>query len=180
MFFSRSQDVGLTPADEGLGFDVSIWARLLAAIQNTDSNSFKAWQVAEKSLSLWEQILLEWAMSAGELQNHEACGAHHADGNSSHFLETMWLGGKVDSTDKTKCTRKVQSMQNGKMLLPLQGVVFDMRCGSDFLHLSLCKTIHVADETRERCNWSRVHGPQFLPFSSARMSAAFLFSIRWI
>jgi hypothetical protein len=81
------------------------------------------------------------------------------DDNKSHFMETMWLGGKVDLKDQTASTAKVKAMTNGKLVLPIQGVVFAIQCGSDLLHLALTNTIHTPDETRDHCNFSRVHGP---------------------
>jgi hypothetical protein len=145
----------LTPTGVGVN---SIWQKLITAIQSGNSESFKEWQQADVTLSYWEVILLEWATSTGEMRNHEACHSHE-DGNKSHFMETMWLGGKVDTKDPTGCTTKVQAMTSGKLVLPLQGVVLDIRCGTDLLHLALTNTMHAPDETRDCCNFSRVHGP---------------------
>jgi hypothetical protein len=92
------------------------------------------------------------------MRNHEACHCH-VDGNKSNFMETMWLGGKVDVSDPTESTKKVHLMKKGKLVLPIQGLVFDMRCGTDLMHLALTNTMHIADETRDRFNWTRVHGP---------------------
>jgi hypothetical protein len=104
--------------------------------------------------------MFEWATSTGEMRNHEACHAH-TDGNKSHFLETTWLAGKVDSNSNNarNSTTVVDEMTNGKLSLPFQGVAFDIRCGTDFMHLALANTIHTPDETHDCCNWSRVHGP---------------------
>jgi hypothetical protein len=138
-----------------------IWHRIIMAINNVNSKSDSSneWKRVDGMLSHWEIIMLEWATSTGEMRNHEACHAHE-DGNKSHFLETMWLGGKSDAKDKTTSTTKVKGMTNGKLVRPIQGVVFDIRCGSDLLHLCLKNTMHHApDETRDRCNFSRVHGP---------------------
>ena len=149
--------LNLTP-DEGVS---SIWKNIAVAIDRCkpDSHRVKEWQEAAGiALSYWEVILLEWACSSGEMRNHEACHCHF-DGNKSHFMETMWLGGKVDVKDQTACTTKVQAMKNGKLVLPVQGLVFDIRCGSDVLHLALTNTLHIADETRDRFNFSRVQGP---------------------
>jgi len=125
---------------------------------HTDSDSFKEWQMQVVGLSFWQAILLEWATSTGEMRNPEACYCH-TDGNKSHFMETMWLGGKVDLKDQSSSTTKVKGMTNGKLVLPVQGVIFDVRCGSDLLHLCLKNTMHAADETRDRLNFTRVHGP---------------------
>ena len=136
----------------------SIWQNLITAIQSGNSESFKEWKQEDVTLSYWEIILLEWATSTGEMRNHEACHSHK-DGNKSHLIETMWLGGKVNVKDPAGCTTKVQEMTSGKLVLPMQGVVLDIRCGTDLLHLALADTMHAPDETRDRCNFSRVHGP---------------------
>jgi hypothetical protein len=136
----------------------NIWQQLIAAIVGRNSASSHQWQTADASVSCWEAILLEWACKTGEMRNHEACRTHQ-DGNKSHFMETMWLGGKSDSKAATSSTAQVKAMTNGKLVLPIQGVVFDIRCGRDFLHMGLKVTMHVPDETRDHLNWSRVHGP---------------------
>ncbi len=143
----------LAPAAE----EYNVWNALIIAIAQIDETSEK-WMEIDETLTQWEIILLEWATSTGEMRNHEACHAH-TDGNKSHFLETMWLGGKVHTNNTRSSTKIVDEMTNGKLALPFQGIVFDIRCGRDFLHLALTETIHAADETRDRCNWSRVHGP---------------------
>ena len=74
-------------------------------------------------------------------------------------METMWMGGKVDLKDSTESTKKVQAMKSGKLVLPIQGLVLDVRCGGDLLHLALTSTSHIADETRDCFNFTRVHGP---------------------
>lgn len=89
-------------------------------------------------------------------------------GNSSHFLETEWLGGgKSDQKDERASTTKAKGMTNGQLALPIQGLIFDIKCRSDLLHLSLSDTMHAPDKTRDCSNFSRVHGPkrrkQFAP-----------------
>lgn len=155
---SVCQLLNLTPPWDGEVPVSSVWDKLIAAIHSSSSDSFKQWQVGDPTLSHWEVVLLQWATSTGEMRNHEACSTH-VDGNTAHFLETMWLGGKVDSKDPTTSSTKVKLMTNGQLALPLHGVVFDICCGSDLLHLALSNTMHAPDETRDRCNYSRVHGP---------------------
>jgi hypothetical protein len=134
------------------------WKKLEDAIDRRHSLASNKWHLCDRSLTCWEAILLEWACSTGEMRNHEACCTHQ-DGNKSHFMETMWLGGKSDPTDTSASTSKVRAMTNGKLVLPVEGLVIDIKCGHDFLHLGLKKTMHVPDNTRNHHNWSRVHGP---------------------
>jgi hypothetical protein len=135
----------------------SVWLNLRSAIERI-SDSHREWNQACDHLSNWEIVLLEWATSSGEMRNHQACYCHE-DGNKSNLLETMWLGGKVRGNDKTTSTTKVKGMTNGKLVLPIQGLVFDIQCGRDLLHLALTNTMHVPDDTRNCYNYSRVHGP---------------------
>jgi hypothetical protein len=54
-------------------------------------------------LSCWG-ILLEWACKTGDAQPRGL--PYHQDGNKSHFMETMWLGGKSDSKPLPRQPRK--------------------------------------------------------------------------
>jgi hypothetical protein len=156
----------LTRPTEKKGVWEGVWDTIIAAIKkNGNSESINEWKRVDCELSHWEIVLLEWAASTGEMRNHEACHSHE-DGNNSHFLETVWFGGKVDLKDQSSSTTKAKGMTSGKLVLPIQGVTLDVRCGSDLLHLSLKNTMHAADETRNRLNFSRVHGPQLANSSS--------------
>ena len=92
------------------------------------------------------------------MRNHEACYCH-TDGNKSHFMERMWLGGKVDLKDQSSSTTKVKGMTNGKLVLPVQGVIFDVRCRSDLLNLCLKKYYARGGRNPESFKFTRVHGP---------------------
>ena len=105
-----------------------------------------------------ESKLLSWACSTGEMRNHESVKAHF-DGNKSHPVETMSLFGRVSINAKNLSIETVKSMEDGYLLLPLEGVTIKIQCGYDLIHCSLKSTLHLADNTRNTCNWSRVHGP---------------------
>ena len=86
--------------------------------------------------------------------------AAHVDANRSHFLETMSLFGKVhESQMKNSSNSLVKAMVKGQLLIPHVGFSVEMRCGWDTMHLQLGNTMHVPDSSRDRHNWTRVHGP---------------------
>ena len=105
-----------------------------------------------------EAKLLSWACSTGEMRNHEAVKAHY-DGNKNHPVETMTMFGRLAMNKRKFIVSDVQSMEKGYLLLPLEGLTIELRCGYDILHCSLKRTLHLADNFRNTCNWSRVHGP---------------------
>ena len=106
----------------------------------------------------FEAKLLSWACSTGEMRNHQAVKTHY-DGNKSHPVETMSLFGRVPVNSKHLTVDDVTSMESGYLLLPLEGVTIKIQCGYDLIHCSLKSTLHLADNSRNTCNWSRVHGP---------------------
>ena len=105
-----------------------------------------------------ESKLLSWACSTGEMRNHQAVKTHF-DGNKSHPVETMSLFGRTPVNSKNLSVDIVMSMEAGYLLLPLEGVTIKVKCGYDLIHCSLKSTLHLADNSRNTCNWSRVHGP---------------------
>ena len=105
-----------------------------------------------------ESKLLSWACSTGEMRNHESVKTHF-DGNKSHPVETMSLFGRVSINAKNLSKNSVKDMEDGYLLLPLEGVTIKIQCGYDLIHCSLKSTLHLADNSRNTCNWSRVHGP---------------------
>ena len=108
--------------------------------------------------SLLEAKLLSWACSTGEMRNHEAVKAHF-DGNKSHPVETMTVYGRLAVNRREFKVSEVTTMEKGYLLLPLEGITIQMKCGYDILHCSLKNTLHLADNSRNTCNWTRVHGP---------------------
>ena len=105
-----------------------------------------------------EAKLLSWCCSTGEMRNHQAVKAH-CDGNKSHPIETMTLFGRMPVNVKSMKANVVQSLGEGYLILPLEGLTIKMKCGLDVIHSSLKSTLHLADNSRNTCNWSRVHGP---------------------
>ena len=105
-----------------------------------------------------EAKLLSWACSSGEMRNHMAVKAH-VDGNTSHPVETMTLFGRLPTNKDTYHFTSLRKQKDGYLILPLEGITFKIRCGYDIIHCSLKNTIHVADNSRNTCCWSKVHGP---------------------
>ena len=105
-----------------------------------------------------EAKLLSWACSTGEMRNHMAVKAH-VDGNSSHPVETMTLFGRLPTNKDNYNFKSLHEQKDGYLILPLEGITLKIRCGYDIIHCSLQKTMHVADNSRNTCNWSKVHGP---------------------
>ena len=105
-----------------------------------------------------ESKLLAWACSTGEMRNHQAVKVHY-DGNKSHPVETMSIYGRLPIDLKQMTTSYIKSMEDGFLLLPMEGITLKMRCGYDLIHCRLKSTVHLADKTRNTCNWTRVHGP---------------------
>ena len=83
----------------------------------------------------------------------------HYDGNKCHPVETMSLFGRLPINIKNMTTQVLQNLRSGYLILPLEGVTIQMNCGATLVHCSLKKTVHLADNTRDTCNWTRVHGP---------------------
>ena len=102
--------------------------------------------------------LLSWACTTGEMRNHQAVKAH-LDGNKSHPVETMTIFGRLPTNLSEMNVNMLKQVDHGYLLLPLEGVTLKIKCGFDIVHCSLKKTLHLADNSRNTCNWSRVHGP---------------------
>ena len=83
----------------------------------------------------------------------------HLDGNKSHPVETMTLFGRISVNLKRMNVEMMKEFDHRYLLLPLEGVTIKLRCGFDIVHCSLKKTVHLADNSRNTCNWSRVHDP---------------------
>lgn len=110
----------------------------------------------------FEDALLEWSLSTGEMRNHQACHAHE-DGNRSAGIECLSLFGRVlqSMSSDLSMIDLLRNMQDGYLYFPIDGVVARLRCGLDTVHCSLENTLHVADNSRDKHNWSRVHGPKY-------------------
>jgi len=105
-----------------------------------------------------EGVLLAWACTTGEMRNHQACAAH-VDGNKSHVVESMVYFGRVNGEKDGAAVSVVEQMEDGYVFFPNNKIFTKMKCGKQFMHCSLKKTIHVADESRNKSNMSFVHGP---------------------
>lgn len=119
---------------------------------------WQVWKEIDESLDIFEIVLLEWASATGEMRNHQAV-ACHVDANTSHFMESMTLFGKAPPGSCVPCTTAVENLHPGFLSFPLLGFAVEFRCGRDVLHLQLSRTMHVPDRSRDRFNWSWVHGP---------------------
>ena len=112
----------------------------------------------QTGISKLDSKLLSWSCTTGEMRNHQAVKAHF-DGNKNHPVETMTLFGRIPVNLKNMKVEMLKEFDHGYLLLPLEGVTIKIKCGFDIIHCSLKKTIHLADNSRNTCNWSRVHGP---------------------
>ena len=108
--------------------------------------------------SPFESKLLAWACSTGEMRNHQAVNAHY-DGNKSHPIESYTLFGRLSVNQRNMSIRVLHDLEEGYLVLPLEGVTLKIKCGYDIMHCSLKDTLHLADNSRNSCNWSKVHGP---------------------
>ena len=102
--------------------------------------------------------LLSWACTTGEMRNHQAVNAHY-DGNKSHPVETYSLFGRLSVNLRNMSVHLLDDLEDGYLILPLDCITLKLECGYDIMHCSLKDTLHLADSTRNSCNWSKVHGP---------------------
>ena len=133
--------------------------RTLSSFKNNDKTRKL---MEEKFISIGktrlESKLLSWACSTGEMRNHQAVKSHY-DGNKSHPVETMSIFGRLPVNMEQLTPEYVRKMKPGYLLFPLEGITIEMSCGYDLMHCSLKSTLHLADNTRNTINWTRVHGP---------------------
>ena len=131
----------------------------LSSFTKNDKNRIS---MEEKFLAIgkskFESKLLSWACSTGEMRNHQAVKSHY-DGNKSHPVETMSIFGRLPVNMDQLSPEYVRKMVPGYLLLPLEGLTIELSCGYDLIHCSLKSTLHLADNTRNTINWTRVHGP---------------------
>ena len=106
----------------------------------------------------FEAKLLAWTCSTGEMRNHQAVNAHY-DGNKSHPVESYTLFGRLSINLRNMSIGLLNELEDGYLVLPLEGITLKVKCGYDIMHCCLTHTLHLADNTRNSCNWSKVHGP---------------------
>ena len=110
-----------------------------------------------KGHSRFESMLLVWSASTGEMRNHQSLAAH-VDGNKSHCMETLSLFPRWKINSDSENDSEIDLI-DGSVLFPLDGTIINYLCGKQLLHCSLSNTLHLSDSTRDKFNWSRVHGP---------------------
>lgn len=91
--------------------------------------------------------LIMWMCTSGEMRNHEAV-ACHVDGNNRHTYEIYSLFHRFGMERK-----------DGFLYLPLHNVVLRIECDNHIMVCNFKSTPHVADESRNTNNFSKVHGP---------------------
>ena len=144
-----------------LNHNIPIWTTFHNAIQQTQhklKTKLCSWRMIDPALSFFQIVLLEWAATTGDMQNHRALAAH-TDGNKSHFLESMTVFGRVPGNAQGTTTTIANTMTPGQLLFPFQAFGLIVRPGKDALHLQCKNTMHVPDTSRNELNWSWVHGP---------------------
>jgi len=103
--------------------------------------------VNENKADTIDSCLVKWMCTTGEMRNHEAVRCH-CDGNNSHRFEVYSLFHRAG----VQC-------KDGFLYLPLDNVVLKLKCDKHNMVCSLKQTPHVADNSRNHYNFSKVHGP---------------------
>ena len=136
------------------------WISFTSAVDSIcNGGGHEKWQAAVPGMCHFEMVLLEWCCSTGEMRNHQALSVH-TDANRSHPLETMQVFGRLDPTKShLGKTRQVQEFHDAMLCVLWQMIGLQIRCGRDVWHLSFRNTHHLPDRTRDRFNFSWVHGP---------------------
>ena len=135
------------------------WTTFMEAVQRVSIGADKKWKRADPWLSQFDIVLLEWCCGTGEMRNHQALCAHD-DANKSHSVETMMVFGRTNPTHKHYGkTKQVSLFRDAYLCMLWQMIVLRTRCGKDIWHLSLGQTYHLPDRSRDRYNFSWVHGP---------------------
>jgi hypothetical protein len=106
----------------------------------------------------FDDLLLDWALSSGEMRNHQACFAH-IDGNKSEGIECLSVLGRIDPSGTRN--KLATNTVNGYLYFPLDRFVLEINTNTDTIHCKLENTIHLPDPSRDIKNWSRVHGPPY-------------------
>lgn len=95
-----------------------------------------------------EETLVSWMVKTGEIRNHQSV-ACHVDGNSSHLYEVYSL-----------FQRHGMEKRNGYIYLPLSNLCVEIECNMQSMVCNFTNVPHVADETRDTYNFSKVQGPK--------------------
>ena len=103
------------------------------------------------------QVVVLGLQSTGEMRNHQALKAHY-DGKKSHSVDSMTLFGRLPLNQKNMNVKFIKEVRNGYFIIPIEGITIEIQCGFNLIHCCLKRTVHLADNTRNTCNWSRVHG----------------------
>ena len=93
------------------------------------------------------QCLVRWMCTTGEMRNHQAVGCH-CDGNNSSPLEIY-----------TPFDRPGMIKKDAFLYLPLDNIALQLICCRHLMVCNLTDTPHVADQSRDVNNFSKVHGP---------------------
>ena len=112
-----------------------------------------------RGYSKFHASLLVWSTTTGEMRNHQSTAAH-LDGNISHEIESLSLYSRESNDTSIKKSNLVMSDTDGYLYFPIDGLVIRYKCGEHLIHCNLKHTIHLSDNTRNKINWSRVHGPK--------------------
>ena len=110
----------------------------------------------------FEICLLIWSCSSGEMRNHVATKAH-TDGNKSHPIESLTMFARINPNDiNDKYTKAYikKIISRGYLVFPIEGLVIKFKVGIDIIHSNLKNTLHIADKSRNKINWSKVNGPK--------------------
>ena len=103
-------------------------------------------KLTQGGLSKTDAHLLAWAANTGQMVNHSPLG-FHMDRNKSHPLGTLTYFPTIPS--KVDCG----------LFCANPAVIFKAPPGKVTIHSSLTKVLHASDQSRGKCNVSRVFGP---------------------
>ena len=113
----------------------------------------------KRGYSKFHASLLVWSTTTGEMRNHQSTAAH-IDGNISHEIESLSLYSRESNNTSISKSNLVTCNTDGYLFFPIDGLVIRYKCGVHLIHCNLKNTIHLSDNTRNKINWSRVHGPK--------------------
>ena len=98
-------------------------------------------------LSTFDNALLIWSYTTGEMRNHQALCVHK-DTNRSHIAETMtlwnrWTEGMIPDGNNDF---------DGKLMFPWHRFGIKIKCGVDVIHSNFSSTYHVSGASRDTVN----------------------------
>jgi hypothetical protein len=135
--------------------DVSgIWADIKVTMNVAiQLETINKWHKVDDTLNLWDIVFLEWAGLSEEVWNFMAV-AFHEDGDNRDFETMMIMGLVEDNNLRPSVSTIAKGMARGLTVLPFQGIALESQPGRTVMHMRLDRSLHAADGTRNRVNFS--------------------------